>query len=60
LPQNLRRELLTEAELLSQLRLQGCNDLAMVKEAYMESDGRISVDRRDGAEVEDAPERSAE
>lgn len=60
LPQNLRREIITEAELLSQLRLQGCNDLVMVKEAYMESDGRISVVRRDGAEAGGAPERSAE
>lgn len=60
LPQNLRRELLTEELLLSQLRLQGCDDLAMVKEAYMEGDGRISVVSRDDAKTGGASERPAE
>lgn len=39
---NMRRELITEDELLSQLRLQGDEDISRVKEAYMEGDGRIS------------------
>lgn len=46
LRRNLRRELLTEDELLSHLRQQGIGDPAAVKEAFMESDGRISVVRR--------------
>ncbi len=40
---NLRRELITNDELMSQLRKQGVEDLAKVKAAYMESDGSISV-----------------
>lgn len=43
LPRNLRRELITQDELLSQLREQGIEDPAQVKRAYMEGDGRISV-----------------
>ena len=40
---NMRRELITEDELLRQLRQQGVDDLADVKAAYMENDGHISV-----------------
>jgi uncharacterized membrane protein YcaP (DUF421 family) len=40
---NMRKELITEAELKSQLRHQGIDDLAEVKEAYLEGDGQISV-----------------
>jgi len=43
LHRNMRRELVTEAELREQLREQGVEDSATVKSAYMESDGRISV-----------------
>jgi uncharacterized membrane protein YcaP (DUF421 family) len=39
----LRREFLTEAELMSQLREKGIDKLAQVKRAYMESHGGISV-----------------
>jgi uncharacterized membrane protein YcaP (DUF421 family) len=45
---NMRRELITEGELMTQLREQGVADLAEVKAAYMEADGRISVIARDG------------
>jgi uncharacterized membrane protein YcaP (DUF421 family) len=40
---NLHRELITEEELMSQLRLQGVDQLSEVKDAYLEGDGRISV-----------------
>ncbi len=40
---NLKQELLTEGELMSQLRLQGYDDLGLIAAAYMEGDGRISV-----------------
>lgn len=40
---NMRRELITEEELMTQLREQGLDDVEKVKEAYMESDGHISV-----------------
>jgi uncharacterized membrane protein YcaP (DUF421 family) len=43
LRRNLRKELLTEGELMTQLRLQGVDRLAEVKQACMEADGRISV-----------------
>jgi uncharacterized membrane protein YcaP (DUF421 family) len=43
LRQNLRRELITEAELLGKLREQGVEDLSKVKQANIESDGQISV-----------------
>jgi uncharacterized membrane protein YcaP (DUF421 family) len=40
---NMRKELITKDELMSQLREQGLDDPSMVKEAYMESDGQFSV-----------------
>jgi uncharacterized membrane protein YcaP (DUF421 family) len=51
LPRNLRRELVTHEELISQLRLQGIETLQDVKKAYMEPDGRISVIKRNGGET---------
>lgn len=43
LHKNLAQEKLTEAELMSQLRLQGVESAFQVKKAYMEGDGKISV-----------------
>jgi uncharacterized membrane protein YcaP (DUF421 family) len=43
LPKNLKKELITEEELTSQLRQQGINDLSEVKECYLESNGHFSV-----------------
>jgi uncharacterized membrane protein YcaP (DUF421 family) len=43
LRRNMRRELITEEELMSQLREQGVDDVGEVKEAFMEPDGHISV-----------------
>lgn len=43
LRRNMRRELITEAELLGQLREQGVDDVSTVKDARIESDGQISV-----------------
>ena len=40
---NMRKEFLTQAELLSQLREQGIDDVKKVKKAYIESDGKLSV-----------------
>jgi uncharacterized membrane protein YcaP (DUF421 family) len=47
LRRNMRRELIGEQELMSYLREQGVEDMAEVKRAYMEGDGRISVISRD-------------
>jgi len=43
LRRNMRQELITEDELMSQLREQGLDDVKKVKEAYLESDGQFSV-----------------
>jgi uncharacterized membrane protein YcaP (DUF421 family) len=61
LRRNMRKELMTEEELMSQIRLQGVADLSKVREACMEADGRVSVITRDdqpdarGAPTQDAP-----
>jgi uncharacterized membrane protein YcaP (DUF421 family) len=39
----MRKEMITEEELRGQLRLNGIDDIADVKEARIESDGNISV-----------------
>lgn len=50
LRRNMEKELITEDELMSQLRQQGVGDAAEVGRAYLEGDGRISVVRRDSDE----------
>lgn len=45
LRRNMRREYLTEEELIGHLRIEGIDRLDLVKSAYIESDGRISVVR---------------
>lgn len=43
LRRNMRKELITDEDLMEHLREQGISDISKVKEAYIESDGRISV-----------------
>ena len=43
LREHLEREKITHDELMSQMRLQGVDDLAEVKVSYIEGDGRVSV-----------------
>lgn len=43
LPRNMRREFISEEELWSKLRQRGISSLDQVQEAYMETDGQISV-----------------
>jgi uncharacterized membrane protein YcaP (DUF421 family) len=50
---NLHRQLLTRADLMEQLREQGVEDVAEVKRAFLEADGRMSVIRHE--ENDDAP-----
>lgn len=40
---NLRAEMLTEEDLLTQLREQGIDRLSLVRRCYLEGDGRLSV-----------------
>ena len=47
---NLRSELITKGDLLTQLREQGVEDVKSVKRCCLESDGRMSVIRMDGGE----------
>lgn len=50
------RELMTEDEVISQLRLHGIQDLSRVERAYIEPNGMVSVVLREPAEEQD-PER---
>ncbi|NYT23544.1 DUF421 domain-containing protein [Alcaligenaceae bacterium] len=43
---SMRREYITESELMAELRLKGINDLAEVRRAYIEETGEVSVQRR--------------
>lgn len=43
LRRNMQKELITDTDLIAQLREQGISDISKVKEAYMESNGQISV-----------------
>jgi uncharacterized membrane protein YcaP (DUF421 family) len=43
---NMRRELITDAELMGQLREKGISEISKVKDAYIESDGRITIIER--------------
>jgi uncharacterized membrane protein YcaP (DUF421 family) len=56
--ENMRREFITKAELMSQLREQGIEDLRQVKAARMEGDGQVSVISYD-EEQKKKPERNA-
>lgn len=47
---NLRKELITEEELMGELREQGVENVKDVKYSYMESDGHISVVQKSDAE----------
>lgn len=40
---NMKKELITDDELMSQLRQQGVEDISTVRKAYIESNGRFSV-----------------
>jgi len=48
LHRNLRKEMITEMELMSQLREQGIDDPADVEKSFLEGDGRLSVISRKG------------
>jgi uncharacterized membrane protein YcaP (DUF421 family) len=52
LRQNMRREQITEEELMTQLREQGVEDVSEVKAAYMEGDGQVSVIKKRGSDAQ--------
>jgi uncharacterized membrane protein YcaP (DUF421 family) len=43
LERNLKKELITDDDLMSQLRQQGVDDISIVRECYLESNGHFSV-----------------
>ena len=51
LQRNLARVNITEGDLMSQMRQQGIDDLRIVKDAYAEGDGSISVIKRPGRDA---------
>lgn len=51
LRRNMEKELISEEELMSQIRQQGVDDVAEVKRACIEGDGHISVVTRDAGET---------
>jgi uncharacterized membrane protein YcaP (DUF421 family) len=57
LRRNMRKELVTEDELMSQLRQQGISDIKHVKQACMEGDGRISIIQYDQDKEAKTPDR---
>jgi uncharacterized membrane protein YcaP (DUF421 family) len=59
LHRNMRRELISEEELMSQIRQQGVADVSDVKRACIEGDGRISVIAREQMEPRARPQRPA-
>lgn len=48
LRRNMRKEALTEEELMASLRKEGIGDLVQVRKAVVESDGRLGFIREDG------------
>ena len=48
----MRRELITEEEVRSQLRLHGIDDIAQVERAYIEPNGMVSLVRRDRGDTD--------
>ncbi len=55
LRRNMRQELITPDELMTQLREQGVGDVADVQRAYMEGDGRISIVHRAPQQTSGSP-----
>ena len=55
----LRQEMISEEELLGELREQGVDDIKDVKESYMESDGHISVVKKSNGETNKSKEHKA-
>jgi uncharacterized membrane protein YcaP (DUF421 family) len=50
IPQNLRSQLLTQEELMSQLRAQGVDDVEDVKSAHLEGSGTLTVVKKRSSE----------
>ncbi|MFP8945072.1 DUF421 domain-containing protein [Streptomyces fenghuangensis] len=51
----MRREMMTEGEIMTQLRLHGIEDVSQVRRAYLEPNRMISILRRGGGEPDEPP-----
>jgi uncharacterized membrane protein YcaP (DUF421 family) len=49
--ENMRRELITRQELMSEVRANGLADIDTIQEAYMEPSGRISIISKEGGQA---------
>jgi uncharacterized membrane protein YcaP (DUF421 family) len=56
---NLRKELLTEGDIMAEMRQQGLEDLAQVKSAFLEFDGRMSIIPREAGTTQKQEHRVA-
>ncbi|MEO8436409.1 MAG: YetF domain-containing protein [Pyrinomonadaceae bacterium] len=57
--ENMRREMISREELLSQLREEGVESATEVKKAYLEGDGRVSVIKKKIGSSGQAPKKNA-
>ena len=57
LQRNLRRELISRDDLMEQLREHGIEHVRDVKKCFLESDGKMSVIRKDGTELSHPPDK---
>ncbi|HEX8369000.1 MAG TPA: YetF domain-containing protein [Pyrinomonadaceae bacterium] len=57
LRRNMRKEMITKEELMSQLRLQGVEDISEVKESYLEPGGNVSVIKKNPGDDVKKPEK---
>lgn len=56
---NMRKEMITKEELMSQLRLQGVEDISEVKESYLEPGGNVSIIKKEPDDNVKKPEKHA-
>ena len=54
---NLRQEMITEEELIEELREQGVESVEEVKKSYLEGDGRISVITKNSKDQKEKTEK---
>jgi uncharacterized membrane protein YcaP (DUF421 family) len=57
LRRNMRKEMITKEELMSQLRLQGVEDISEVKESYLEPGGSVSIIKKSSGDDVKKPEK---
>jgi uncharacterized membrane protein YcaP (DUF421 family) len=59
LRRNMRKEMITKDELMSQLRLQGVEDISEVKESYLEPGGSVSIIKKESDDDVKKPKKHA-